>query len=86
MRKALLLVLLGAGSALGFAHGFHTVRHHGCWRGDAGDWRGDSHAGAWHAPWAQSEAERTERFAEACASAARGVQAPAPATPAATPP
>jgi hypothetical protein len=73
MRKALILVLLGAGTLAGYAHAFHSYRHRGCFDGH-GAGRGFS------APWAMHDEERTRDLANACVNAAREVQPAAPAT------
>jgi hypothetical protein len=74
MRKAILLVLLGAGTVFGFAHGVHTWRHHGAY----------ADGQCWHSPWADYRAERMDEFARACVKAAH--QGPTDAPPASTAP
>ena len=63
MKRAILVTLLGLGTLVGFASGFHHVRHHTY--GFAGPLHGRQ--------------ERLDAFAEACVRAARHTGAPSPA-------
>jgi hypothetical protein len=70
MKRIILLVLLGAGTVAGYAHGFRMLRDHGCADGSCfrGAWRDNNDA-------------HLERVAEACVRAAKDADTPVASPP-----
>jgi hypothetical protein len=65
MKRIVLLVLLGAGTVAGYAHGFRTLRDHGCREGSC-------FRSAWH----EQQDAHLKRVAEACLQAAKAGETP----------